>query len=282
MENEAIEEQVEEVVEESTKPETVPLSALDEQRRKKREAEERAEEAERRYQALQQERDLLLLGAGGKQEEDEELPMPHPDDFIDTAEWTQKMKEWNEANKQRLLKETEKKSLELLEQREQERLKTEQQREYEARRESVRKDYLTRAERLNADDFLDVDERLRQQLSPELYEAVIGTELENSEAVAYQLGSNDAALARELAEEFDSAPNKFQAGIRLAKRLLDLSQKSTGAKREIPEPDEPIRGGAGRVSSYEAELDALREKVTAGKMKMEELVKWKKENRDRA
>ena len=242
----------------------VPLKELAKQREKKRAEAERADRAERELQALKLQ--MQQQAAPKEVSEEAEVLPPHPDDFIEHDEWIAANKKFLDHNKTKILKEAEQLAAQTVQNHQ---LTQQQQAEQLAAQQAAqaaRDAYLDRAEKLNAPDFLEAEEKLLTKWSPEFMNMVISG-VPNSEQVIYQLG-NDLEKAEEIARKIDE--NGFSGGYELLQYAAQLGQRTTAV--DLPEPDEPITGGAGGVQDVEAKIARLREKKLKGEMSQTELL----------
>ena len=130
---------------------------------------------------------------------------------------------------------------------------------------------MSRAEALNADDFLEVEEKVRGEIDDELYTVVIGY-FDNAEHVIYSLGG-DLEKAADMQKSIKADPIRgFQKLIRYA----DSLDKKLETK-QIPEPDEAIKGGLSGVANAAAKVEKLRDQCRAGKITMNEFMTKKRE-----
>lgn len=235
----------------------VPLKQLVKERKKKREAQSETERLKQELQAKEQELNLFKLATPKESEQEEEvLVAPNPNDFLDDDEWSQANHAYQTKLQEKVRKESHSEVQKLLQQREQEAQTIAQQEEQQKAQEQAYENFLDEADKLGVDNFLELEEKIKGQIwSPQFYDQVI-SHVPNAALLIADLGNNpDKAL--ELAQAVD---NKGMSGMielyEYAKSINPI--KSNG--ETLPEPDEPIEGGAGgsALANLDGELDRSR------------------------
>lgn len=252
-------------------PEKVPYKVLAKKARQLQAEKDETERLRQEVQALKQEQELYKIVGKPVQEtqEEAELIPPNPNNFIDDDEWIEANRKYNEENTKRLRREFEKtyqeQQAKLQESQQQAKLQKERQAELEGRYES----YYDKADELGIDDFLEREEVVRKQWAPWFFDEVVRV-VPNSHQLIVEL-SKDPQKALDLAVAYDN--DKLKGGAELfnyANSINPINQKGD----PLPEPDEPLKGGAGGVSlgSYEDELDKAREQFIAGQIDTNQLL----------
>ena len=254
-----------EVDTQSTQPDAVeqkvPLHVVAEQRKKKRAETERADAAERKLAAyeLQAEQAKLAVPAPPVQD----LTPPHPDDYFDDMDgWIKANREHSDASKAQTLaelRETTAKEQQQREQREQGQAQLASQQQRSAELDSK---LFEEAEKLNAPDFMDAYDAVTSKLDRWFIDEVLDT-FPNSADIVYALG-NDEAKFDELIGIYNTSNFKGMAELNKFSTQLMSNKKTTGGN--LPEPDEPIKGGAGGIQDVEARIVKLRAKKLAGEI----------------
>jgi hypothetical protein len=247
-------------------PQKVPLKELVKQRKKTQAERTRVEQLEQKLDALEKEKQLYqIVGDSQPQAEEAELLPPNPNDFIDDDEWIEANRKYNQENTKRLRAEAEKAAQEAFKKQQEGQQQAKLLQEQQAALESSYEAYYDEADKLGVDDFLEKEEIVRKQWSPWFFDKVIST-VPNPHQVIVEL-SKEPQKAFDLAAGFDKDP--FKGGLELlnyANSINPINQKGD----PLPEPDEPLKGGAGGVSlgSYEAALEKSRADMAAGKITM--------------
>jgi hypothetical protein len=124
-----------------------------------------------------------------------------------------------------------------------------------------------RADKLGAADFLDREDKAKQYLGG-FYDFVIDVYPEMSEQIIYDLGGDKDKCI----ELLQAASQHAGTGARkLNDYVVELKTKFNQSSAELlPEPDEPIQGGAGGVHSKEALIEKSRKDKMSGKITMEQ------------
>ena len=244
----------------------VPLAKFVQTKKEKQEAQRQLEESQREVQALKQQQELYKLSAAPIAPEG--VTRPKADDYYDDPDGYEAAMDKYDSN---LVKRATEESQKMLDNKfqsieQQDNLKQAQQRQQE----SI-DSYYGRAEALNADDFLEVEEKVRGEIDDELYTVVIGY-FDNAEHVIYSLGG-DLEKAADMQKSIKADPIRgFQKLIRYA----DSLDKKLETK-QIPEPDEAIKGGLSGVANAAAKVEKLRDQCRAGKITMNEFMTKKRE-----
>ncbi len=235
----------------------VPLKQLVKERRKKQEAQSETERLKQELQAKEQELNLFKLATPKESEQAEEvLVAPNPNDFLDDSEWHEANQTYQTKLQERVRKESHSEVQKLLQQREQEAQTIAQQQEQQKAQEQAYENFLDEADKLGVDNFLELEEKIKGQVwSPQFYDQVISN-VPNAALLIADLGNNtDKAL--ELAQAVDNKGMKGMIELyEYAKSINPIKQSG----ESLPEPDEPIEGGAGgsALANYENELDRSR------------------------
>lgn len=252
---------------------SVPLKAHVKLRERAQAAEDKQLEMERKIAAMEQERSLAKLAiVEPKAEPEVEAPLiaPNPYDFADDDEWIKAQQDYNKQFTGRLKADTQKLVEKQLKEREQAQNQTQAQAAAEAETQRARDVYLDRAEKLNAPDFMEAEDKVLGVWSKGFLDHVV-QHIPNAEQVVYTL-SQDLDKALELAEMVDK--NMLSGGTELVKYAAQLSKPTIGS---LPEPDEPITGGAGGVVDVDAKIEKLRAQKLAGKITMQQFMDQKRE-----
>lgn len=282
--------EVVETEETNDKPDRIPLRALEAERKQKQKAKAEADELRAANEALKQERDLALLGLNEKKEE----PLgeiPNPDDFLDSADYARELQVW--LTKRDDLREQKSKDefVGMIQENQQRQALTLQQQELLQKREEERGEFLDQAESLNAPDFYDADKYLQGAIRPDIYDTIVGHFGTDAPVLAYHLGS-DPEKVQELIknydahiEYYDSKPVETKAvavTLRNLGGVLETLKQNQGGKTELPDPDPPIDGGAGGLSTFNVQLEKKRKQKMDGKLTQNQLMDWIRENRPAA
>lgn len=259
-------------------PQKVPLKELVKQRKKTQAERSRVEELEQKLNALEKEKTLMGILQPQQQVEETELLPPNPNDFIDDDEWIEANRKYNQENTKRLRAEAEKAAQEAFKKQQEGQQQAKLLQEQQAALESSYEAYYDKADELGVDDFLEKEEIVKNQWSPWFFDKVIST-VPNPHQVIIEL-SKDPQKALDIAMGFDKDP--FKGGLELlnyANSINPINQKGD----PLPEPDEPLKGGAGGVSleSYEGELQKSFEMMRERKRTMNEHLAFKKQLKEK-
>lgn len=259
-------------------PKKVPLKELVKQRKKTQAERSRVEELEQKLNALEKEKTLMNILQPQQQVEEAELLPPNPNDFIDDDEWIEANRKYNQENTKRLRAEAEKAAQEAFKKQQEGQQQAKLLQEQQAALESSYEAYYDKADELGVDDFLEKEEIVKKQWSPWFFDKVIST-VSNPHQVIVEL-SKDPQKALDIAVGFDKDP--FKGGLELlnyANSINPINQKGD----PLPEPDEPLKGGAGGVSleSYEGELEKSFELMRERKRTMNEHLAFKKQLKEK-
>jgi hypothetical protein len=266
-----VETEVIEAEETQATPETqgsVPLKAHVKLRERAQAAEDKLLEMERRTAAMEQERNLAALAIRQPQaepEEEAELIAPNPYDYASDDEWVVAQRQYSKQLTERMKADLTKVYRDNQQADKQSQAEAEAKAQQDSAYSKAREDYLDRAEKLNAPDFLEAEDKMLTVWSKSFLNHVIAN-IPNSEQVIYTL-SQDLGKAGELADAVDR--NMLSGGTELVKYAAELGKPNKGV---LPEPDEPITGGAGGVVDIEGQIDKLRAQKLAGKLTMQQFM----------
>jgi len=251
------------------KPTSVPIGTMVAEKKKRQEAEKRTADLERQVAGLTNERDLAKMVLP-EVVEDEALVLPNPDDYIDNDEWVKATEEYNQKYTERLQKQTQDAINQAMAQNAKQAEVSIAQEQQQAAYVEAETAHHARADALGAEDFIEREERLKDWIGDELYSRVIKN-YPNSEQVVYVLGSEDGeSKVLELLKEFEIDPWGGVTKLNAFAGQLDPIKKSG---EELPEPDEPIKGGAGGVvpqGAIDKKIAESREQRRLGKKSMTE------------
>lgn len=260
-------------------PQKVPLKELVKQRKKTQAERTRVEQLEQKLNALEKEKQLYeIVGESQPQAQEAELLPPNPNDFIDDDEWIEANRKYNQENTKRLRAEAEKAAQEAFKKQQEGQQQAKLMQEQQAALESSYEAYYDKADELGVDDFLEKEEVVRKQWSPWFFDKVIST-VPNPHQVIVEL-SKDPQKAFDIAAGFDKDP--FKGGLELLNYANSINPiNQTGDP--LPEPDEPLQGGAGGVSldSYESELEKSFNLMRERKRTMNEHLSFKKQLKEK-
>ena len=253
-----------EVDTQSTPPEVAEqgsIKAIAEQRKKKRAETERADAAERKLAAYELQAEQAKLAVPALLAQD--LIPPHPDDYFDDMDgWIKANREHSDASKAQTLAELREVTAKEQQQREQREQGQAQLASQQQRSAELDSKLFEEAEKLNAPDFMDAYDAVTSKLDRWFIDEVLDT-FPNSADIVYALG-NDEAKFDELIGIYNTSNFKGMAELNKFSTQLMSNKKTTGGN--LPEPDEPIKGGAGGIQDVEARIVKLRAKKLAGEI----------------
>ena len=204
-----------------------------------------------------------------------DLIAPNPYDYASDDEWIAAQRQYSKQLTERMKADLTQVYRENQQADQKERADAEAKAQQDTASTQAREAYLDRAEKLNAPDFIEAEDKMLTVWSKGFLDHVIA-HIPNSEQVIYTL-SQDLGKAGELADAVDK--NMLSGGTELVKYAAQLGKPN---KEVLPEPDEPITGGAGGVFDIESKIEKLREKKLAKKITQNELLDQIRELRRRA
>lgn len=250
------------------KPKTVPLGThvhkqnklKDQLKAKEKEQESVAE----RLEIAEQELRLHRMA----QETQEPETIPDSLDYDSDEEYQEAMTTWSD-------KRSEKKAMEVFDQR-QKQLEQQQIAQQQADKlSSSIDDYTKQATDFGADDFDVIQQKVIDSLGQANVTAII-QDFDDPVKIIYALGGNELQLNNIKSLISSGSGNKALISLSQFASGLTTTQKNVNT----PEPDEPIKGGAGAVSDMQKNLDRLRKRADNGEISRQEVMKYRKEMRE--
>lgn len=234
---------------------SVPLSTHVKQKQKWKQRAREAEQEAREAQALKQENELLRMQL--EQQSPKQRTIPNLDEIDDPAERAEALRKYiaEETSAQ-------------VEQRVS-KLQPKDEPEPQLADEKALDAHYERARKLKVDDFDAAEDEVIAALGKDAARQII-EHYDNSEAIMWALGKNPSKL-REFQDKLHSNP------VRMLKELTEFaSTLRLKPKGKAPEPDS-VESGVSGGGNMQAQLDALRKRVSEGKAPMSDVLKFKKE-----
>ena len=242
----------------------VPLKKFVEKKHEAKALKDQLDEQTRQLEALKQQQELYKMSASPVEEA---VVRPSVDDYYDDPEaYNKAMANYESSLVQQATAEAQK----MIDNRFS---SLEQQKNVEAAQaaqKAAMDAHYDRADKLNASDFLEVEEKVKGRVNNEIYSLITGY-LDNSEHVIYAMGG-DLSKADDIQAQMDRDPIKgFMSLMAYADSL-----KTKNTNQSLPEPDEPLKGGLAGVVNIDSQLEKLREQHRTRKISTNEFMEKKR------